>query len=79
MWYVGSTLHHVYVRFDLGVQGRRRDRPTAALTNCELALPTADSTGRCNTFAELLSGRVEAKRFAWPPVQLSGNGIELKL
>jgi len=42
-------------------------------------LAAADSTGQRNTFAELLSGRSEAKRLAWPPVQLSGNGIELKL
>ncbi len=39
----------------------------------------ADSTGRCNTFVELLSGCVEAERLARPPVQLSRDGVELQL
>ena len=42
-------------------------------------LCAADSTGRCNTFAEHLSGCVEAQRLARPLVQLSRNGVELKL
>ena len=39
----------------------------------------ADSTGRCNTFAEHLSGRVEAERFARYLIQLSRYCVELKL
>ena len=39
----------------------------------------ADSTGHRNTFAESLSGRLEAERLARPPVQLSGNRVELVL
>lgn len=39
----------------------------------------ADSTGRCNTFAEHFSRCSEAKRLAWPLVQLSGDHIELRL
>jgi hypothetical protein len=66
-----SEIHRRVVIRDIG-RGSE-----AARGRCqELA---ADSTGQRNTFAELLSGRVEAKRLAWPRVQLSGNGIELKL
>ncbi|MGJ7521708.1 DinB/UmuC family translesion DNA polymerase [Variovorax sp. LT1P1] len=39
----------------------------------------ADSTGRCNTFAEHLSGCVEAERLARPLVQLSRDRVELQL
>src|SRR3990167_6435254 len=39
----------------------------------------ADSTGRCNRFAEHLSGRMEAERLARPLVQLSRDRVELKL
>jgi hypothetical protein len=39
----------------------------------------ADSTGQRNTFAEPLSGRLEAKRLAWPLIQLSRDRIELCL
>lgn len=39
----------------------------------------ADSTGRRNTFAESLSGRLEAERLARPLVQLSGDRVELVL
>ena len=60
---------------DLVRRARQAGRPLGMYV-IELA---ADSTGQRNTFAELLSGRAEAKRFAWPAVQLSGNGIELKL
>jgi hypothetical protein len=42
-------------------------------------LRRADSTGRCNTFAEHFSGCVEAQRLARPLIQLSRNGVELKL
>ena len=45
----------------------------------EQPLPTADSTGQCNTFAEHLSGRVETESLAWPLVQLSRDRVELKL
>jgi hypothetical protein len=45
----------------------------------ELPLTLADSTGRCNGFAEHFSGRAEAKRFAQPLVQLSRDRIELRL
>jgi cytochrome c oxidase assembly factor CtaG len=34
----------------------------------ERPISTADSTGQCNTFAEHLSGRLEAERFARPLV-----------
>ena len=53
-------------------------RATAS-EGCEMSLPTADSTGHRNTFAESLSGRLEAKRLARPLVQLSGDRVELKL
>ena len=46
-----------------------RARPSSAV----------DSTGQRNTFAEHLSGRVEAERLARPLVQLSRDGVELKL
>lgn len=36
-----------------------------------------DSTGRCSTFAEHLSRRLEAERFARPPIQLPRNRVEL--
>ncbi len=39
----------------------------------------ADSTGHRNTFAESLSGRLEAERLARPLVQLSGDRVELVL
>ena len=39
----------------------------------------ADSTGRRNTFAEHLSGCVEAERLARPLVQLSRDRVELNL
>jgi len=42
-------------------------------------LCAADSTGQRNTFAESLSGRLEAGRFARPLIQLSGDRIELGL
>ena len=43
-------------------------------------MPTrADLTGQRNTFAEPLSGRLEAERLARPLVQWSGNRIELCL
>jgi len=42
-------------------------------------LSGADSTGRRNSFAEHLSGRMEAERLARPLVQLSRDGVELGL
>ncbi len=41
--------------------------------------PPADSTGRCNRFAEHLSGRLEAERLARSLIQLSRDRIELML
>ena len=58
---------------------RRRDGLTArqALANDRSA--SADSTGHRNTFAESLSGRLEAERLARPLVQLSSDRVELVL
>jgi len=39
----------------------------------------ADSTGRCNTFAEHLSGCMEAECLARPLIQLSRDRVELRL
>ena len=47
------------------------------LVECQEQL--VDSTGQRNTFAEHLSGRVEAERLTRPLVQLSRDRVELEL
>src|SRR6266404_1252777 len=48
-------------------------------SRCQRQQCRVDSTGQRNTFAEHLSGRVEAERLARPLVQLSRDRVELEL
>ena len=58
-------------------EGFRSGHPIADVRGRPLM--AADSTGQRNRFAEHLSGRLEAKRLAWPLVQLSCDRVELEL
>lgn len=60
-------------------EGRYEARSVSAAAAIERLETLADSTGRRNTFAESLSGRLEAERLARPLVQLSGDRVELVL